>query len=294
MPERSTPAGVPHPSSASGSDAALDGALLPPHRAGSEAPAGPRPGRRTTGRFGDARKGGDAGCLGLCHVDEAGFALTQPTTTTWGAVGCPRPVSYQAPQGRRLKVIGAYFSHRPEAGWFDLGQGAVAVAGCCPVQEGVRARPGTSDALPKRVQVQRPGDRLAAVRDRAFRSQPPAVASALLLEPDGVHERLPFRSSGCPGGAGQSAAVGGYSDPAVAALLRPEQLPQGAGFRREQIRREGPGESRPARSTARPSCATLRPVAPCGNTWMGAALPDPRVRRQNPSCCAVERVLSLR
>ncbi len=58
--------------------------------------------------------------MDLCHVDEAGFALTQPTTTTWGAVGGPRPVPYQAPQGRRLNVIGGYFSHGPLAGRFEF------------------------------------------------------------------------------------------------------------------------------------------------------------------------------
>ena len=44
--------------------------------------------------------------------------MTQPTTTTWGAVGCPRLVPYEAPQGRRLNVIGGYFSHGPLAGDF--------------------------------------------------------------------------------------------------------------------------------------------------------------------------------
>lgn len=58
--------------------------------------------------------------MDVCHVDEAGFALTQPTTTTWGAVGCPRLVPYEAPQGRRLNVIGGYFSHGPLAGEFQF------------------------------------------------------------------------------------------------------------------------------------------------------------------------------
>lgn len=44
--------------------------------------------------------------------------MTQPTTTTWGAVGCSRRVPYEAPQGRRLNVIGGYFSHGPLAGEF--------------------------------------------------------------------------------------------------------------------------------------------------------------------------------
>lgn len=56
--------------------------------------------------------------MDLCHIDEAGFALTQPTTTTWGTVGRSRVVPYEAPQGRRLNVIGAYFSHGPRRGEF--------------------------------------------------------------------------------------------------------------------------------------------------------------------------------
>lgn len=58
--------------------------------------------------------------MDLCHIDETGFALTLPTTTTWGAVGEPRRVPHEAPQGRRLNVIGAYFSHGPEAGRFEF------------------------------------------------------------------------------------------------------------------------------------------------------------------------------
>ena len=58
--------------------------------------------------------------MDVCHIDEAGFALTLPTTTTWGVVGCPRRVPYEAPQGRRLNVIGGYFSHGPQAGAFHF------------------------------------------------------------------------------------------------------------------------------------------------------------------------------
>lgn len=46
--------------------------------------------------------------------------MTQPTTTTWGAVGCRRLVPYEAPQGRRLNVIGGYFSHGPQRGEFQF------------------------------------------------------------------------------------------------------------------------------------------------------------------------------
>ncbi len=58
--------------------------------------------------------------MDVCHVDEAGFALTQPTTTSWGAVGARLRVPYVAPQGRRLNVIGGYFSHGPQAGDFQF------------------------------------------------------------------------------------------------------------------------------------------------------------------------------
>jgi hypothetical protein len=44
--------------------------------------------------------------------------MSQPTTTTWGPVGYPRRVPYEAPQGRRLNVIGGYFSHGPQRGEF--------------------------------------------------------------------------------------------------------------------------------------------------------------------------------
>ncbi len=58
--------------------------------------------------------------MDLAHVDEAGFALTQPTTTSWGPVGKRLCVPYIAPQGRRLNVIGGYFSHGPQAGEFQF------------------------------------------------------------------------------------------------------------------------------------------------------------------------------
>lgn len=35
-------------------------------------------------------------------------------------MGVPRRVPHEAPQGRRLNVIGAYFSHGPEAGRFEF------------------------------------------------------------------------------------------------------------------------------------------------------------------------------
>ncbi len=55
----------------------------------------------------------------MCHLDEAGFALTLPTSYSWSAVGQPLRIAYEAPQGRRVNVIGGYFSHGPLSGRLD-------------------------------------------------------------------------------------------------------------------------------------------------------------------------------
>jgi len=57
--------------------------------------------------------------IDLCHLDEAGFALTLPTTYSWVPRGQRLRVPYQAPQGRRVNVIGAYVTHGPAAGRLD-------------------------------------------------------------------------------------------------------------------------------------------------------------------------------
>jgi len=44
--------------------------------------------------------------------------LTLPTSYSWSPVGAPVRVDYEAPQGRRVNGIGAYFTHGPEAGAF--------------------------------------------------------------------------------------------------------------------------------------------------------------------------------
>ncbi len=54
--------------------------------------------------------------IDVCHLDEAGFALTLPTTYSWCPQGERLRVPYQAPHGRRVNVIGAYVAHGPEAG----------------------------------------------------------------------------------------------------------------------------------------------------------------------------------
>lgn len=63
--------------------------------------------------------------MDLCHLDEAGFALTLPTGYTWYPQGARLRVPYQAPQGRRVNAIGAYFAHGPQAGRLDFQSWAV-------------------------------------------------------------------------------------------------------------------------------------------------------------------------
>jgi hypothetical protein len=61
----------------------------------------------------------------LCHLDEAGFAMTLPTSYSWFLEGKRLEVAYEAPQGRRVNVIGAHFTHGPEAGRLDYQSWAV-------------------------------------------------------------------------------------------------------------------------------------------------------------------------
>jgi hypothetical protein len=63
--------------------------------------------------------------IDLCHLDEAGFALTLPTTYSWFLQGARLSVPFHAPQGRRVNVLGAHFTHGPEAGRLDLQSWAV-------------------------------------------------------------------------------------------------------------------------------------------------------------------------
>lgn len=63
--------------------------------------------------------------LDLAHLDEAGFSLTMPTTYSWYPEGERLRVPYQAPQGRRVNVVGAYVTHGPEAGRLEYRSWAV-------------------------------------------------------------------------------------------------------------------------------------------------------------------------
>lgn len=54
-----------------------------------------------------------AGTRDLYHLDECGFAPTLPTTYTWARTGTRPLVAYEAPQGRRVNVIGALAADGP-------------------------------------------------------------------------------------------------------------------------------------------------------------------------------------
>jgi hypothetical protein len=56
--------------------------------------------------------------IDLYHIDEAGFAMTLPLCYSWSPIGKRLCIPYEAPQGRRVNVIGAYCSHGVEAGRF--------------------------------------------------------------------------------------------------------------------------------------------------------------------------------
>jgi hypothetical protein len=42
--------------------------------------------------------------------------MSLPSCYSWSVVGQPLRIAYEAPQGRRVNVIGGYFSHGPQAG----------------------------------------------------------------------------------------------------------------------------------------------------------------------------------
>jgi hypothetical protein len=50
----------------------------------------------------------------LYHLDECGFAPTLPTSYTWARVGVRPLIPYEAPQGRRVNVIGALAADGPQ------------------------------------------------------------------------------------------------------------------------------------------------------------------------------------
>jgi hypothetical protein len=51
--------------------------------------------------------------IDLFFLDQSGFAPTLPTGYTWGRRGCRVVVPYEAPQGRRVNVVGALAPYDP-------------------------------------------------------------------------------------------------------------------------------------------------------------------------------------
>lgn len=56
--------------------------------------------------------------IDLCHLDEAGFGMTQPVSYSWYPIRERLFIPFEANQGRRVNVMGGYFSHGPQSGRF--------------------------------------------------------------------------------------------------------------------------------------------------------------------------------
>jgi hypothetical protein len=63
--------------------------------------------------------------MDVCHIDEVGFSPTLVTNYSWGERGVRVEVAYEAPGGRRVNAIGAYFTAGPLAGRLDYDTWAV-------------------------------------------------------------------------------------------------------------------------------------------------------------------------
>ncbi len=51
--------------------------------------------------------------IDLWFLDQSGFAPTLPTGSSWGRLGARLAVPYEAPQGRRVNVVGALAPYAP-------------------------------------------------------------------------------------------------------------------------------------------------------------------------------------
>lgn len=58
--------------------------------------------------------------IDLAYLDEAGFSMTLPVSYSWYPIGERLCIAYEAPQGRRVNAIGAYFFAGPLAGRFEF------------------------------------------------------------------------------------------------------------------------------------------------------------------------------
>ncbi len=130
-----------------------------------------------------------AGRRDLYHLDECGFAPTLPTSYTWAREGTRVVVPYEAPQGRRVNVIGALAAAgpRPRLVWASRcsGQGRLDSAALLDfVARDVAGLPAPWEALPAGYVRARPCtivlDNYSVHRSKAVK------AAALVLARTGV------------------------------------------------------------------------------------------------------------
>jgi hypothetical protein len=81
--------------------------------------------------------------MDVWDLDEVGFGMPLPTNYTWGFVGQRMEVPYEAPQGRRVKGVGAVCREGPEAGRFE-----VALRVQVPPKKGKRKRQSEPPSSP--------------------------------------------------------------------------------------------------------------------------------------------------
>jgi hypothetical protein len=128
-----------------------------------------------------------AGTRDLYHLDECGFAPTLPTSYTWAREGTRVVVPYEAPQGRRVNVIGALAAAgpRPRLVWASRrsGRGRLDSAAFLDfVARDVAGLPAPWEALPPGYVRARPCtivlDNYSVHRSQAVKAAEPALARA--------------------------------------------------------------------------------------------------------------------
>jgi len=128
-----------------------------------------------------------AGTRDLYHLDECGFAPTLPTSYTWAREGTRPVVPYEAPQGRRVNVIGALAAAGsvPRLVWASRpsGQGRLDSAAFLDfVCRDVAQLPAPWDGLPPEYVRPRPCtivlDNYSVHRSKAVQAAAPTLARA--------------------------------------------------------------------------------------------------------------------
>jgi hypothetical protein len=128
-----------------------------------------------------------AGARDLYDLDESGFAPTLPTSYTWAREGTRVVVPYEAPQGRRVNVIGARTRAGPRPRFVTQsrrsGQGRLDAAAFLDfVCREVAQLPAAWDALPPGYVRERPCtivlDNYSVHRSKVVTAARPVLAAA--------------------------------------------------------------------------------------------------------------------